>query len=130
MERAADAAATLDLVERAANAVLATPAPVLRVSSQNNAGRRSGYPSLGSVGASIGGFGPTIRAFAAALARHVRELREELAPLVQRAAGLAAGGAGDKAGAPTLLELRAAVRSVAARARVLDSLAAAAYPLG
>ena len=34
---------------------------------------------------------------------------------MQRAAGLAAGGAGDKAGAPTLLELRAAVRSVAAR---------------
>ncbi len=108
LERAADAAAALDLVERVANAALATPA-------------------LGSaLGTPRSGFGPTVRAFAAALARHVRELREELAPLVQRAAGLAAG---DKAGAPTLLELRTAVRSVAARARVLDSLAAAALPV-
>ena len=125
LERAADAAATLDLVERAANAALATPAPVVGGTSAELARRRGvgHHPTLGSVG-----FGPTIRAFAAALARHVRELREELAPLVQRAAGLAAGGAGDKAGAPTLLELRAAVRSVAARARVLDSLAAAALP--
>ena len=126
LERAADAAATLDLVERAANAALATPAPVVGGTSAELARRRGvgHHPTLGSVG-----FGPTsLRAFAAALARHVRELREELAPLVQRAAGLAAGGAGDKAGAPTLLELRAAVRSVAARARVLDSLAAAALP--
>ena len=112
LERAADAAATLDMVERAANAALATPAPVLT-----------------AAGVSIGArFGPTIRAFAAALVRHVRELREELAPLVQRAAGFADDDKAGKAGAPTLLELRAAVRSVANRARVLDSLAAAALP--
>lgn len=113
LERAADAAATLDLVERAAGAVLATPAPV--------AAYVAGYEQL----AGGGGAGPTVRAFAAALTGHVRELRETLAPLLQRAAGL---GVGDVAGAPTLLELRAAVRSVAARARVLDSLAAVALP--
>ena len=90
LERAADAAATLDLVERAAGAVLATPAPV--------AAYVAGYEQL----AGGGGAGPTVRAFAAALTGHVRELRETLAPLLQRAAGL---GVGDVAGAPTLLFL-------------------------
>ena len=103
LKRATDAAEMLDRVLERADAVAVAAAPT----PTNDA--REGY-------------GPTIRAFAAGLTRCVRELRDELAPLLRRAAGVG------EEGAPTLLELRTAAKAIAARARVLDSLATAALP--
>ena len=67
--------------------------------------------------------GPTLRAAAAATSRVEQEIRDALAPLLLRAAGLQAAST---RGAPTLLELRASMRVVSARARALRALADAA----
>ena len=101
LDRARDAAATLDAIDA-------------RCSAFGGAG---------------GGWGPTPRACAAAATRLAREIRETLAPLHRRAAGL--GDASDPAvgvGAPTLVELRRVVEPVAKRAGTLRALVDAALP--
>ena len=143
LERANEAAAFLEEVGRAAAAVLDVPAhtpvgsscvihrrpppcPLLLPSPGPMMGEMGGAEPTDRAGLRSGVVGPTVRAFAAALSRQVRELRETLAPLLQRAAG---GRGGDGlTGAPTLLELRAAIRSVGLRSRSLHALALAALP--